>query len=285
MTDVQVSAVVDAKAIQPGGHYSVRRLDLKSLGRLSYPVMGFERYRMSGKTFSPRPHAGYSIISYVLEQSTGTLKSRDSLNNDLELESGDLLWTQASSGLVHDEFPVQTGLPVEGLQIFVNMAGRNKRLSPEVRLVKAKDIPVIHDPEGNRIRMLCGRYLELNSGIDQAERFDLLEVIVDREFEYSVPTGQNFLIYVLDGSIEAECTGEIRLLNSHQAVAGTFNGHPGVLKIKASMRSQILVMCGTDPREAIATYGSFILNTESEIAEALDRYLKGEMGRLPISKI
>ncbi|MGO4003372.1 pirin family protein [Pseudomonas fluorescens] len=284
MTDVQVSAVVDAKAIQPGGHYSVRRLDLKSLGKLSYPIMGFDRYRMSGKTFSPRPHAGYSIITYVLEQSVGALKIRDSLNNDLVVESGDLVWTQASSGLVHDEFPVQTGIPVDGLQIFVNMTSRNKRLAPKVSLVKTEDIPVIHDPEGNRIRMLCGGYLELDSGVDQAERFDLLEVIVERAFEYTVPTGRNFLIYVLDGSIETECTGELRLLNSHQAVAGTFNGRPGTLKVKASVRSQILVMSGTDPRESIATYGSFILNNENEINEALDRYRNGEMGRLLTSQ-
>ena len=280
MTNVQVSEVVDAKAIQPGGHYSVRRLNLKALGRLSYPIMGFDRYRMSGKTFSSRPYAGYSIISYVLEQSVGSLKSRDSLKNDLLLEPGDLLWSQASSGLVHDEFPEKMGVAVEGLQVFVNMTGRNKRLPPEVCHVKAVDIPDIQDPEGNRIKILCGRYLDLNSRVVQTERFDLLEVIVSKKFEYSVTAGRNFLIYVLDGAIETECNGDRRFLNSNQAVAGSFNGYTGIIKLVASIPSQILIMCGTDPQETIATYGSFILNSESEIIEALDRYRNGEMGRL-----
>ncbi len=284
MNNVRISPVVSAEAIQPGGHYSVRRLNLKALGNTSFPIMGFEHYRMSGKTFSPRPYAGQSIISYVLEESVGALKSRNSLSGEVVVESGDVLWSRASSGLIYEEFPEKTGVTVDGLQIFVNMKGRNKCLPPEVCLIKAEDTPIIEDAYGNRIKVLCGEHLGLSSKIKQTEKFDLLEVIIHDRFQYSIPADRNFLIYVIDGVIEIECAGENRSLNSHQAIAGTFGGNKGAMVINTAVRSRILICCGTDPKESIVTYGSFILNSESEIIDALDRYRNGKMGRVLVSK-
>lgn len=284
MNNVRISPVVNAEAIQPGGHYSVRRLNLKALGNTSFPIMGFDHYRMSGKTFSPRPYAGQSIISYVLEESDGALRSRNSLNGEVVVESGDLLWSRAASGLIHEEFPEKTGVAVDGLQIFVNMMGCNKSLPPEVCLIKAKEAPAIEDAQGNRIKVLCGKHLELSSKIKQTERFDLLEVIIRDSFQYAIPADRNFLIYVIDGAIETECAGEHRSLNGYQAIAGTFGKHKGTVTINTAMRSRILISCGTDPKESIVTYGSFILNSESEIIDALDRYRNGKMGRVLASK-
>ena len=73
--------------------------------------MGLDHYRMSGPTFAPHPHAGFSAVSYVFEDSKGGLRNRDSLQHDLVIEPGAMVWTQAGSGVVHDEFPVQTRFP------------------------------------------------------------------------------------------------------------------------------------------------------------------------------
>ncbi|HDS1738325.1 pirin family protein [Pseudomonas putida] len=280
MTDIQVSSVVEALAVKPVGHFSMRRLNLESLGHLSRPVMRFDHYRMSGKTFSPSPHAGYAFISYVLNTSSGALRCRDSLNNDLTLMPGDLLWSQASSGLIHDEYPATQGLPVDGLQIYVNLKSSNKLLPPAVSWVQAEKIPTTQDLVGNEIKVLCGSYLETKGAIEQVEPFDLLEVSINNEFRYSPRKGSTFLIYVLEGDIELKCADITRSARQHEATAGKLNLPHECITIRVNGPSRILLLSGTDPNEAIASYGTFIMNTESEIIEALDRYRNGEMGRI-----
>lgn len=280
MNDIQLSSVVEAMAMKPVGHFSVRRLNLDSMGRLGRPVMRFEHYKMSGKTFSPSPHAGYTLISYVLNTSAGGLRCRDSLNNDLTLEPGDLLWSQASSGLIRDEYPAHPGLAVEGLQIFINLKSTNKHLPPEVSRVRAENIPAISDARGNKIKVLCGAYLETAGAIDQTERCDILEISLSNTFEYAPRKENSFLIYVLEGEVQLDFSGTNRTLGGHEAVAGKFDSRSEALTIKAHEPSRVLLLSGTDSNEPISSYGTFIMNTESEIIEALDRYRNGEMGRL-----
>ncbi|MEN4825656.1 pirin-like C-terminal cupin domain-containing protein [Pseudomonas sp. P39-UII1] len=280
MTDIQMSSVVEAVAVKPVGHFSTRRLNLESLGLLSRPVMRFDHYRMSGKTFSPSPHAGYALISYVLNTSKGALRCRDSLNNDLTLEPGDLLWSQASSGLIHDEYPARPGHTVEALQICVNLKSFNKRRPPEVSWVNAEMIPTVADNLGSEIKILCGRYLDTSGAIEQAEPFDLLDVAISNEFEYTPRNNNNFLIYVLEGDVQINRLGNLTSIKQYEAIAGKLERAHESVTIGANKPSRLLLLSGSDPNEEIASYGTFIMNSESEITEALDRYRKGEMGRL-----
>lgn len=280
MTDIQMSSVVEAVAVKPVGHFSMRRLNLESLGLLSRPVMRFDHYRMSGKTFSPSPYAGYALISYVLNTSTGALRCRDSLNNDLILEPGDLLWSQASSGLIHDEYPARPGNAVDAFQIFVNLKSFNKRRPPEISWVKAEMIPTVSDPLGNEIKILCGRYLETSGVIEQAEPFDLLDVAISNDFEYTPRDDNSFLIYVLEGDVQINRARNLTNIRQYEAIAGKLERAHESITISASKPSRLLLLSGSDPKEEVASYGTFIMNTESEITAALDRYRKGEMGRL-----
>ena len=137
---------------------SVRRLDLEGLGGFAAPVMGFDHYRMSGPTFAPHPHAGFSAVSYVFENSKGGLRNRDSLQHDLVIEPGAMVWTQAGSGVVHDEFPAQAGREVHGVQIFINLASRNKTLSPRMLPIAAADVPVVSDASEAQLAAAFERY-------------------------------------------------------------------------------------------------------------------------------
>jgi redox-sensitive bicupin YhaK (pirin superfamily) len=127
-----LSSVVNADPVARGGHFAARRLDLDGLGRFAAPVMGLDHYRMSGPTFAAHPHAGFSAVSYVLEDSAGGLRSRDSLQHDVVIEPGAIVWTQAGAGIVHDEFPAQMGREVHALQVSINLSRQNKNLPPRM---------------------------------------------------------------------------------------------------------------------------------------------------------
>lgn len=282
MNDIQLSAVVEAIPVKSGGHFCVRRLGLDSLGRLGRPVLLLDHYTMFGKTFSPKPHAGYTRVSYILESSPGGLRCRDSLENELMLEPGDLLWSQASSGLIHDELPAHIGKAVEGLQIYVNMSSSNKRLPPKVTKIQAGNVPTIRDANGNAIKVLCGHYQTISSTVEQAEQFDILDVAISHVFKYKPRPETNFLIYILSGDTQIQCKNVERNLTSHTAIAGTLGKRTEYINITSQCGSRLLIMSGTDANEPITSYGTFIMNTESEIVDAFERYRNGEMGRLRI---
>jgi hypothetical protein len=68
----------------------------------------------------------------VFEDSPGDLRSRDSLGNDVVTGPGGIVWTQAGSGLLHEETPADPDRELHGLQVFVNLSSNNKLAAPQM---------------------------------------------------------------------------------------------------------------------------------------------------------
>ncbi len=191
---VHFSPVIAAFESCHSGNSSVFRVDLDRLAGFIAPIMGFDHFRMSGPTFAPHPHAGFSIVTYVLEDSQGAMHNRDSLGHDLVVQPGELLWTQAGSGVIHDEMPASQGASVHGLQLFVNLSSKNKQLAPKVFHAQKDAIPVLSNTAGNRIRILSGQIGEQRSLVNQAEGFDFFDAQLKNSWTYSIKPGWNVMI-------------------------------------------------------------------------------------------
>jgi len=252
-----MSGVANAVQAEHGAHFTARRLVLEDLQGLAAPVMGLDHYRMRGPTFAPHPHAGFSAVSYLLENSAGSLRNRDSLNHDVVIAPGSIVWTQAGTGIVHDEFPAGVGREVHGVQIFINQSRRTKSLPPGV----------------------SGRLSGASSPLNPAEPFDLFDVQLMGTWAYPVPATRNVLVYVLSGAVDVRVGDEVRRAGAFQAIAARFT-KPGQLQIVGSDAAHVLVLAGTDPGEPVVMHGPFIMNDSKQLAAAFDRYTRGEMGRL-----
>jgi redox-sensitive bicupin YhaK (pirin superfamily) len=276
------SPVASAPFVRHDGSFAVHRLDLERLGTAVHPVMGFDHFLMGGPTFAPHPHAGFSAVTYVFEDSRGGMRNRDSLGHDLVIQPGEMVWTQAGRGMVHDEFPATPGESVHGLQLFVNLSARNKQLAPEAFHVAGPSIPVHTDARGSRTRVLAGTYDGHSSPMKAAEPFDYFDVTVQGEWSWQVPMGRSVLVYVLDGQIDvAGSAGLEQPLAAHEALGIRVNGAADdALRIRAGTGAHVLVLSGVDPQEPIAIYGPFIMNTQHELVQAYERYRSGQMGRL-----
>lgn len=277
---LQFSPLAKSVEATHGGNFTAHRLDLKTLDPFIAPIMGFDVFRMSGPTFAPHPHAGFSALSYVFEDSEGSLRNRDSLGHDLIVEPGELLWTQAASGVIHDEFPAQNGAVVHGLQVFVNLSSKHKQLAPQMFHVSQEAVPVADDGAGNRIRILSGRLDEERSPIHPAEDFDFFDIRLRGSWTYSVRRGWNAMLYSLSGVIKASIDNAERTLDANEAVGVSADGSGGVLRITSNEQAQALLLSGQDPREPVAVHGPFIMNTQDELAQAYERYHAGRMGHL-----
>lgn len=286
---LKFSQVIEAAKTSHGGNFSVHRLDTGRLAGFIEPIVGFDHFRMSGPTFAPHPHAGFSAVSYLFQDSAGALRNRDSLGHDLVVEPGGLVWTQTGSGVIHEEFPAENGREVHGLQLFVNLGSRYKSLAPQVFHIASPKVPALEDDAGNRIRVLSGQIGSaepLISPISPAEPFDFLDASLSGQWIYRVPRDRNVLVYVLAGEVLVAAGGGSRSLAAHQAV-GIRGQEDGLnLRFDAATPSHLLVLSGTDPREPVAQYGPFIMNTRSELEQAYERYRDGLMGRLaPLSDL
>lgn len=274
------SLVVRAAHSSHGGNFSVLRLDRQPLAGFIEPIMGFDHFRMSGPTFAPHPHAGFSAVSYVFDDSAGALRSRDSLGHDLTVRPGEILWTEAGSGVIHDEFPAQSGQEVHGLQLFVNLGSRNKQLSPRVLYAEGDEFPVVEGAHGNRIRILSGKLEDVASPIAPAEPFDFFDARVRGPWTYSVETERTVMAYVLSGAVTLAAAGEQRTLREHEAIGIRAGASGGTLQLEPLAPTHLLLLSGRDPEEPVAIYGPFIMNTQAELEQAYERYRTGRMGRL-----
>jgi redox-sensitive bicupin YhaK (pirin superfamily) len=77
--------------------------------------------------------------------------------------------------------------------------------------------------------------------------------------------------------------GEIKINNTETAVDNNFIyfGHEGEeITIEASYNSVVLVLSGEPIKDTIASYGPFVMNTETEIRQAFEDYKNGKFGYL-----
>ena len=60
----------------------------------------------------------------------------------------------------------------------------------------------------------------------------------------------------------------------------TFNTDGEFIEIEAKNESTLLVLSGEPIKEKVAQYGPYVMNTQTEIMEAMRDYQKGKMGFL-----
>jgi hypothetical protein len=88
------------------------------------------------------------------------------------------------------------------------------------------------------------------------------------------------MVYVMSGEVTVVAEGQTQRLRAPEAVGIRADAAGGELRIEPTSSAHVLVLSGEDPREPIAVYGPFIMNSQAEIARAYERYRAGQMGRL-----
>ena len=76
---------------------------------------------------------------------------------------GDVQWMTAASGLVHEEFHgadfAKRGGPFEMIQLWVNLAAKDKKAPPGYQNINDMDIPRVELPSGaGFVRVIAGNY-------------------------------------------------------------------------------------------------------------------------------
>jgi redox-sensitive bicupin YhaK (pirin superfamily) len=275
---VQFSRAIAARTFTPSRGFSVRNVDLHAFRELASPIAGFDEFRVSAPVCGPHPHAGFSTVNYLFEDSHGNLRSRDSLGNDFETRPGGLVWTQTGSGLVHEELPAEPGREVHGLQLNINLGSKHKLISPAVLRLEPELVPRWRNDAGDRVRVVVGSFAGLTSPLTPVEPFSLFDIRLQSAVMFGLPQAHNALVYVLSGVAQVIANGHARRLESSQAVAFQGIREPALVQLVGS--AHVLVLSGAEIREPMVSDGPFIMNHPWQIDAAFARYHSGAMGEL-----
>jgi len=275
---IQFSEIVAAKTQVSSKGFSVKAIDLHPLGERASPILVLDDFRVSSQPFGPHPHAGFSAVTYVFEDSPGALRSRDSLGNDVVVGPGGIVWTQAGRGLLHQEVPADVSSELHGLQLFVNASAKNKFVPPKMLRLFSPEVPEWQNDAGDRVRVVVGTFNALSSPLVPAEPFTFLDAILNRGISFDLSPNYNALIYVLAGYVNVASDNQRQIVQADHAIA--LSGGGGDVELRTDNSCHLVILSGREIREPVVSQGGFIMNDATQMEIVLTRYRRGSMGAL-----
>ncbi len=229
----------------------------------------------------PHPHRGFEPITLLYK---GEQLHRDSLGNESIVKAGDVQWTTAGRGIIHSEGPtkefVQRGGELEGIQLWLNLPAKYKMMPANYQHIKSEDMPVVQNEDNSiTLKVVAGELNDKKGLIRTQTAVNVFMVKTESEgtMEIMMPKNHNTLIYLLDGEI---LVNNKVTMKKGAAQLVTFNQDGDTFKFEARKESNLLILSGEPIDEKIAQYGPYVMNTQTEIMEAMRDFQQGKMGFL-----
>ncbi|VUS32157.1 pirin family protein [Klebsiella spallanzanii] len=225
------------------------------------------------------PHRGFETVTVVY---SGEVEHRDSTGRGGVIGPGDVQWMTAGAGILHEEFHseafTRTGGELKMIQLWVNLPAKDKMTHPGYQSITADVIPDVDLPnKAGRMRVIAGRYGDI---VGPAHTFSPLNVWdlqlnQNQEVTLQQPAGWSSALVVLEGEIKVNGEGSAR---EGQLVVLSQKGE--TLHLAAETHAKVLLMAGEPLQEPIVGYGPFVMNTKTQIAEAVRDFNSGRFGQI-----
>ncbi|MGZ4948903.1 MAG: pirin family protein [Halobacteriota archaeon] len=241
--------------------------------------------------FPWHPHRGIETVTYVLQ---GKVEHGDSMGNQGVIGAGDVQWMTAGSGIIHQEMP--EGEPdgrLWGLQLWTNLPGSSKMMTPRYREIKADTIPEVGLDSGARVKVICGTV--------DGDRGPVQDIVAEPEYldinmqphshlVHRVKDDHTAIAYMLEGTA---CFDDEDVSSSKAMVGDTFQretvgsthgpesvivwGRKGdMLSIRTKNGgARFILITGRPLREPVAWSGPIVMNTQEELRTAFQEYRNG----------
>ncbi|HUT49731.1 MAG TPA: pirin family protein [Alphaproteobacteria bacterium] len=233
--------------------------------------------------FPAHPHKGFETITYMLE---GQLEHYDSAGGHAVLEPGDVQWVTAGAGIVHSEIPPDAfkaaGGTVDGFQIWLNLARKDKAATPGYQMLRAGDMPVARPSDGVTLRIIGGAAADQASPVAMRTPISLIHARIEPGgvWRHQPAAGHNPFVYVFGGACDVGIANGGASARDGQVVLLGLDPGGVTLTATSDGPADLLYLAGTPIGEPIASYGPFVMTSREEIVEAIDDYNSGRMGVL-----
>jgi redox-sensitive bicupin YhaK (pirin superfamily) len=229
-----------------------------------------------GLPFGPHPHRGFETLTFIFD---GDVMHRDSGGGKDTIRAGGIQWMTAGRGLIHTEVSSsefkEKGGKVELIQLWFNLPGRLKMTPPNYVGLQKDKIPAIStDNDKVTINAISGNWADNKGPVQSITDISIasIEMKQGSVFSKSVDSSQNILFYVVRGAVKVNGTTAAKL---HLV---DFTNDAEEVQIEALEDSLILFGHAKPYNEPIVAQGPFVMNTQTEIMQAMRDYQMGKMG-------
>lgn len=285
MTLKKVSRLMPAFTIDMGGIPVKQALPTQKVDRLD-PFLLLHHGLFEPQTdrpariqgVGPHPHRGFSPVTFVV---SGEVHHQDSRGNSQVAKAGDVQWMHAGMGIIHSERPTEAsiaaGMPQEIVQLWINSPAASKMLPPDYQYVPQADMPLVATAEGVTTRLVAGPYGEATGPARTQSSLLVLWAEANKggTVTYQLPQDLLTTIYLIKGDLRIVGHG---LVEPETLVVLSSEGDQ--LSIEATSNAQFLILGGVPLGEKVVQQGPFVMNTETQILEAMRDYQMGKMGFL-----
>jgi hypothetical protein len=224
------------------------------------------------------PHRGFETVTIVYD---GEVEHRDSTGNGGVIGPGDVQWMTAAGGIIHEEYHspgfAKTGGPFRMVQLWVNLPAKDKMAAAGYQGITAADIPTVELPNGAGLgRVIAGELLGAKGPARTFTPINVWDVRLNRDADLTLglPEGHTAMLVVLGGHVTVnggQGVGEAEMLLLSREGDGA--------QVHADGDAVVLVLTGEPIDEPIAGYGPFVMNSETEIRQAIDDFNSGRFAR------
>ena len=248
---------------------------MDQMGEVDYPP--FE-----AKGTDWHPHRGFETVTYVIE---GTFLHQDSHGGGGIISDGGTQWMTAGGGILHIETPpeslVVAGGLFHGFQLWVNLPGRDKMISPAYQNLEAELVTLLTTPDaGALIRLIAGEIDGHRGPGSTHTPITVAHITLSAGGRMELPWSPSFnaLAYCMAGSGFA---GPDRHPIELGQLALYGAGDTVVLEAGPSGPLDVILLGGEPIGEPVAHYGPFVMNTVEELHQAVEDYQAGRLGQIP----
>jgi hypothetical protein len=238
------------------------------------PVLVFTEFHMDRPIFGPHPHAGISVMTYLLPNSAGSFRNRDSLGDNSVIPPGGLHITQAGRGVHHDEVPLVTGTDAHGFQIWINHRERDRWVEPRAMHAMAEEVPEVRE-SGSVVRVVHGAYGGQSTPYRMVTDVTLLHVRLAPGAVVTLPAAEMAFAYGVRGT----ALGPDGAVRAQELVV--YGGNGAACRFESGADGAEFMYATAEPLGEPTVYaGPFVMTTAEQMRETQRRYARGEMGRL-----
>ncbi|MBC8030141.1 MAG: pirin family protein [Pyrinomonadaceae bacterium] len=230
------------------------------------------------------PHRGFETVTYLL---AGDMEHKDSRGHAGRLRPGDVQWMTAGAGVIHSEIPAgefaRTGGRMHGFQLWVNLPQRDKMMNPRYQEIPNAQIPKATSADGLvTVSVIAGEAIGKKAVIETRTPIIYLHYRIKPggTARQEVPSTYNAFAYVVDGVGLFGAEGE--RVEDGQMVMFAQDGDEVRIENPADAKAtlDVLLIAGMPLSEPVARYGPFVMNTHTEIRQAIEDYRLGRMGTI-----
>ena len=220
--------------------------------------------------FPSHPHRGIETVTYMLE---GKFEHKDSTGAKGRMKSGDVQWMKTGSGIIHSEMPAMSEGKLHGFQLWINMPAKLKMSKPEYIYIDSNEINV-HMDNNKKVKVIAGKFENTKGSVKKHNvepiYFDI-ELKKNKVFKFELPMTHNSFLYLINGEIKIGEKTHNKIINSTLILLTKGKK----LEISAINNAKFLLISGKPIGEQIARVGPFVMNTKSEVLQAVQDYHNG----------